>query len=307
MARQVPKYNIKAASNLLGIRSGTLRAWERRYQFIAPVRNESGHRMYTEEHIGILRWLVSKVNEGFTISQAVSLLESEAQHINEQAETQERKRNEGQEETLVHELLGCLLVFNENKAHELMDRIFSIYTIEKAIIDVLGHVIIQVGDLWERGKITAAHEHFATSILRSRIGYIMHTIPQNSLLPKAAAVCAPGEQHELGLLIYTLFLRLKGFQVVYLGQSVPEKDLQTVLSIIEPKLLFISCTLPKNLEPSLHLINDIQTQYPDIQIGIGGSGTQNLTSAQRETYSSCIVGETKSEWSRWIQDKIGRM
>ncbi|PLT28308.1 MerR family transcriptional regulator [Peribacillus deserti] len=307
MVRQVPKYNIKAASNLLGIKSGTLRAWERRYQFIAPVRNESGHRMYTEEHIRILKWLVSKVNQGFTISQAVTLLESEGQRLEEEADTTESNRNLNQENSLVQDLMASLLAFNENKAHELMDQIFSLYTIEKAIIDVLGNVIVQIGDLWERGKITVAHEHFATSILRSRIGYMMHAIPQNSVLPKAAAFCAPGEQHELGLLIFTLFLRLKGFQVVYLGQSMPSKDLQTVISIIDPKLLFLSCTLQENLVPALRLIDELQKQYPDLQIGIGGRAVLSLSAAQHERYSSCIVGENKKDWNGWIQDKISSL
>src|SRR4051794_11736833 len=72
---QEGKYNIKAVSKMLGIQSGTLRAWERRYQVVAPVRNESGHRLYTEHHVKTLKWLLSKTEQGFTISQAVSLLE----------------------------------------------------------------------------------------------------------------------------------------------------------------------------------------------------------------------------------------
>ena len=81
MADQEGKYNIKAASQMLGIQPGTLRAWERRYQMIAPVRNESGHRLYTEEHIKILKWLLKKVNQGFTISQAIALLDNSQSNI----------------------------------------------------------------------------------------------------------------------------------------------------------------------------------------------------------------------------------
>ncbi len=73
---------------MLGIQPGTLRAWERRYQIIAPVRNESGHRLYAEEHIKILKWLIQRVNKGFTISQAVSLLEKNNQALLESDSTQ---------------------------------------------------------------------------------------------------------------------------------------------------------------------------------------------------------------------------
>lgn len=71
------KYNIKAASTILGIPSGTLRAWERRYQFIAPDRNESGHRLYSDKQIQTLKGLIEKTKQGFTISQAVALLDRE--------------------------------------------------------------------------------------------------------------------------------------------------------------------------------------------------------------------------------------
>ncbi len=54
------KYNIKAVSNIIGVQPSTLRAWERRYQIIAPKRNQAGHRLYTEEHIQILKWLMEK-------------------------------------------------------------------------------------------------------------------------------------------------------------------------------------------------------------------------------------------------------
>jgi len=61
------KYNIKAISNMVGIQPGTLRAWERRYQILNPVRNDSGHRLYTEEDLRKLKWLTEKVSGGFTI------------------------------------------------------------------------------------------------------------------------------------------------------------------------------------------------------------------------------------------------
>ena len=64
------KYNIKAVSTMTGIQPGTLRAWERRYEILEPVRNEAGHRLYTDEHIRKLKWLSDKVQQGFTISQA---------------------------------------------------------------------------------------------------------------------------------------------------------------------------------------------------------------------------------------------
>jgi MerR family transcriptional regulator, light-induced transcriptional regulator len=293
------KYNIKAVSKMLGIQPGTLRAWERRYQMIAPVRNDSGHRLYTEEHVEILRWLVSKINQGFTISQAVSLLENSTLSL-ENAEAPQRDRVD----EIGDKLLNALMEFNSSKAHDLIDQAFSLFTIDKTVIDILGPILIKVGDLWEEGSITTAHEHFASSFIRSRIEGLSNSFPHNSFLPKSIAVCGPGERHELGLLIYTLYLRWKGFDVVFLGTSLAENDLEAVVEKVKPRFLFLSCTLDENREATLKLAGEINKIYPDLIIGLGGIAIDSMPIEQREEYQEHIVGMTRAEWEKWLKKRI---
>ncbi len=294
------KYNIKAVSNILGIQPGTLRAWERRYNIIAPVRNDSGHRLYTEKHLSILKWLVDRVNQGFTISQAVALLD------NQEIEESELSSYEQKDRTISisEELLKALLSFDETKAHELINQSFTIYTIEKVVIDILGSLLVKIGDLWENGKITTAHEHFATSILRSRIGSIMHSFPNNGILPKVVAVCGPGEWHELGLLIFTMFVRRKGFEVIYLGSSIKENDIDIVLDEVKPKFLFFSCTMRENVDALLSSIAHLKTNHEGVEIGIGGFAIDHLTKEQKMEYHDHIVGQSKPEWEKWLKSKL---
>ncbi|MFT9600011.1 MerR family transcriptional regulator [Mesobacillus sp.] len=299
MGNGAGKYNIKAVSKILGIQPGTLRAWERRYQMIAPVRNESGHRLYTEEHVEILRWLISKINQGFTISQAVSLLENSALSM----EKTEVPRRDMVDE-IGDKLLTALLEFNSFKAHELINQAFSLFTIDKTVIDLLGPILIKVGDLWEEGSITTAHEHFASSFIRSRIEGLSNSFPHNSFLPKSIAVCGPGERHELGLLIYTLYLRRKGFEVVFLGTSLAENDLEVVVEKVKPKFLFLSCTLDENREATLKLAEEIKKVYPDLIIGLGGIAIDSMPLEQQEEYQENIVGMTRAEWEKWLKKRI---
>src|SRR4051812_32887700 len=122
MQGQEGKYNIKAVSRIVGIQPGTLRAWERRYQMIAPIRNELGYRLYTEEHIKILKWLIKKVNQGFTIGQAVTLLE------NKQPNPEAGELLEGNQQTsLSEELLDAFILFNELKVQEIINTLFSLF------------------------------------------------------------------------------------------------------------------------------------------------------------------------------------
>jgi MerR family transcriptional regulator, light-induced transcriptional regulator len=293
------KYNIKAISNMLGIQAGTLRAWERRYKMIAPVRNESGHRLYTDEHLKILRWLISKVNQGFTISQAISLMENSGVEVDA---VEPHSRDILDE--LGDKLLTAILDFNGSQAHELINQAFNLFTIDKTVIDLIGPILIKVGDLWEEGRITTAHEHFASSFLRSKIEGLSNSFPHSSFLPKAVAVCGPGERHELGLLMFTMFLRRKGFEVIFLGTSVAEHDIEAVLDQVNPKFLFLSCTLEQNLEEVLKLADEIGGNYSDLFIGLGGIAIDSMPYQQRQKYKGNIVGMTRLEWEKWLKKRI---
>jgi MerR family transcriptional regulator, light-induced transcriptional regulator len=301
MQGQEGKYNIKAASKMLGIQPGTLRAWERRYQMIAPIRNELGYRLYSEEHIKILKWLIKKVNLGFTIGQAVSLLE------NNQLITDAERLQEGSQLTrLLDELLESLIQLNESKAQEIINSLFSLFTVEKVIFEIFDPLLVKVGDLWESGKITSAHEHFITSILRSRIETIFRSLPQTSLLHKAITVCGPGEVHELGLLMFSLFLRRKGFEVIYLGGGISDKDLDAMVKDTHPDFLFLSCTMQEKLTSALSLVTQFSLNYKNLRIGIGGKAVNSMKKSDREQFTAFIVGSLPADWEKWLL-KASRM
>lgn len=305
MSIQEGKYNIKAVSKMLGIQAGTLRAWERRYNMIAPIRNDSGHRLYSENHIKILRWLINKVNKGFTISQAVNLLETNPMSFHEQTEVRVKEDEQDRSLDLMDELLNALLSFDESGAHELLNRAFSLYSVEKVVIEILGTLLVKIGDMWEVGRITSAHEHFASSFLRSRIGMILHTLPVDGLLPKVVAVCGPEETHELGLLIFTLFLRRKGFEVIYLGASIAEGDIDIVLDEVKPEFLFLSCTLVRNVKKTFELVDYLSNKYAQLNIGLGGKGFSKISNENLIRYQAYILGENKEQWGNWLKGKLG--
>ena len=75
METQQPLYPIREVSRLTGVNSITLRAWERRYGLIEPIRTESGHRLYTQDHIELINRAVVLTQKGVQISQVKSLLD----------------------------------------------------------------------------------------------------------------------------------------------------------------------------------------------------------------------------------------
>ncbi|TYR82562.1 MerR family transcriptional regulator [Priestia megaterium] len=303
MASQEGKYNIKAISNMVGIQPGTLRAWERRYQIFNPVRNESGHRLYTEEDFKKLKWLTEKVSSGFTISQAVSLLETESTTVSQYQEEGEADSPEN----IRNQILTKLLVFEESKAQDLINHAFSLYSVEKVVMDILDSLLVTVDDMWRKGEVTSAQEHFATHLVKTRISMIFYSLPSNGLLPKAITVCGPNENHEVGLLIFALFLRRKGFEVIYLGSSIDEKDIRLTLKEVNPTFFFMSCTMLENTTKTLEITHQVVEEFPHLKVGVAGIVVEMLEGTEQEKVIPFLIGNTKEEWNNWLAEKLAEI
>ncbi len=63
---------IRTIARLTGIREATLRAWERRYGFPRPDRNESNYRVYSREEVEDIRRVAKLITEGLSVSEAIA-------------------------------------------------------------------------------------------------------------------------------------------------------------------------------------------------------------------------------------------
>ena len=65
-------YRIGEAAELLNLKSYVLRFWETEFPQLAPLRTDHGQRLYSEEHIALLRRIKQLLHEqGMTIDGAV--------------------------------------------------------------------------------------------------------------------------------------------------------------------------------------------------------------------------------------------
>ena len=73
-------YPIRAVSRMTGIGIDTLRAWERRYRAVTPVRDDRG-RMYTDADVARLRLLSGAVEQGHSIGRLAGLSNDELRDL----------------------------------------------------------------------------------------------------------------------------------------------------------------------------------------------------------------------------------
>ena len=67
------------------------------------------------------------------------------------------------------DLAAAVDVLDEPRVQSLLDTVLAATTIDAALADVIVPYLHELGERWERGETSVAHEHFATTILRGRM------------------------------------------------------------------------------------------------------------------------------------------
>ncbi len=262
----VPLFNTKAVVQETGVSAATLRAWERRYGVPEPDRTGSNYRLYSEREIALIRWLKERVDAGLTISQAVELYRRMTDGESIKTSLPARHRSNGTHQVpgfleSRKRLVDAFLQFDEREAERILNELFAIYTIEDVLSGVIHPAMVTVGDMWHNGEIGIPTEHFASAYVERKIMALINAQPVNHDAPLVVTGCAPHEQHELGILLVSLFLRRTGLRVLYLGQNVPLVDLQAALETLRPAMLALSASTDESALALEH-IGEMIAQMP---------------------------------------------
>jgi DNA-binding transcriptional MerR regulator/methylmalonyl-CoA mutase cobalamin-binding subunit len=243
-------YTIGTVSKLTGVGAITLRAWERRYGLIEPIRKESGHRLFTRQHIDQINRITALTQQGLRISQIrPEMLETEVQ-----TETDEESDTWND---YINSMIAAIIDFDEERLEEIYNEALSLYPIGVVTRKLLTPLLIELGLRWASDQGWIAEEHFFAFYLRNKIGArYHHRAKSNTSGPRLLIAGLPGENHEIGLLLFALAAHEAGYRVIPLGANMPlheltyvarKKDCSAILlsGAIEPSSRTLSRDLPK--------------------------------------------------------------
>ncbi|MDF2663219.1 MAG: hypothetical protein K0Q94_6010 [Paenibacillus sp.] len=303
-------YNIKTVVKLTGIPAVTIRAWENRYGAVDPERTEGGHRLYSERDVDDLRWLKRAMEEkDITISQAARLLKQAKEErrepatasmtVSAEAET-EAEVPRGTFELLKIPLYDALVQYRTEEANRLIDRGFALYAYEDMFHHVLVPILHQVGDEWESGKISVAQEHFVSNMIYQRFHAFFRVLPIHGNLPRAVAFCPSGEQHQLGLLLFVLYLRRQGMEVLYMGADTPLDGVLQAIGSKQARYVCSSLTGKRFLAAAVEMLDNISAEYPDIRFVLGGKAFAE----GKHPYKQYVLKGDPGSWERWFDEEM---
>jgi len=237
MSRGEELVRIGELSRRLGVGTDRLRAWERRYGLLRPVRTAGGFRLYSREDEQRVREMQSQLERGLAASQAAEVVLANA----------ERTPAPPAEE-LQAQLAAVLAKFDAAGANAVLDRALAVHGRDTALREIVFPYLHELGEAWARGEIDVGQEHFASNLLESRL----LTLAAGWDLghgPRAVLACAPGEQHALALAGLGVSLRDRGWRITYLGADTPVAMTARAAQSLHAQLVVISSTMPNGLPP----------------------------------------------------------
>lgn len=242
-------FNIQVASQLSGVASATIRAWEKRYNAVVPERGDNKHRLYSEKDIEKLAVLYRLTEFGQSIGKIAHL------------ELEELKRVYS---SLMHRPYEELLVVTPHHERVDFDKILNSFFIALSAykLDILSHelekakslltprdfclrlvvpLFHEIGNKVARNELTIAQEHTISALFSFHIGQVIGGHYQKAhLKDELILISTPeGELHEIGILASALLCVHYGIRFIYMGSNLPAASLAEAANALRPKAILI--------------------------------------------------------------------
>lgn len=259
-------------SRRVGVSEHVLRAWETRYGLLSPARSTGGYRLYSEDDANRVRRMQAHLANGLAAAQAASAAVAEDQPGSISTRTQDVIDAAPQADLAEYAdgLRQALDEMDEGAAQAGLDRLFTDFTVETVLRDVLMRYLHELGARWEQGAVSVAQEHFASHVLRGRLTGLARGWG-NGRGPQALLACPPDEAHDLALLVFGIVLNRRGWRVRYLGASTPLPDLIQVTAQTHPSLVVLAATMPERFEALVPELSTLAEMAPLVLAGAGAT------------------------------------
>jgi MerR family transcriptional regulator, light-induced transcriptional regulator len=231
-------FTIKDLENLSGIKAHTIRIWEQRYSFLKPNRTGTNIRVYSNDELKKLLNVALLNKFGFKISHIDKMDEGEISEkilsLNQQEALQDR---------IVNMLIQNMVDLDMESFEEVLDDFIAAKGIEKAVPQIIFPFLEKIGILWLTNHINPGQEHLVTNIIRQKLIVGIDSVTTTVKIDKLVLLFLPEtEYHELSLLFINYMLKNKGVNTIYLGCSIPLKDVEYLVHLKKPDYIYTHVT-----------------------------------------------------------------
>ena len=267
---------IKVVANRTGLSAHVIRIWEKRYGAVTPERTGTNRRLYSDEQIERLSLLRDITQAGHSIGHVAKLPTEKLRKLATESLDTNRPaaravRGGPATPAFLEECIAAVKALDSRALEGALKRGATELGAQGLLQRVVAPLARDVGELWREGSLTAAHEHFATAVIRVFLGQAAKPFAGADQSPVLVVATPAGQLHELGALLVGATAANLGWHVTYLGASLPAAEIAGAARQCRAKAVALSLVYPED-DPRLatELTAVRQALPPEVTLLVGG-------------------------------------
>ena len=216
-----------------------------------PARTDTNRRLYSAEQIERLGLLRDVTRAGHSIGLVAKLPTAELRMLATEAPGDKggdpgaRTKAAGAT-PLLADCIVAVKTLDSAKLEDALKRAATALGAQGLLQRVIAPLAQTIGELWRDGSITAAHEHFASAVIRIFLGHAAKPFAGQEGAPVLVVGTPSGQLHELGALLVGAAAANLGWQVTYLGASLPAAEIAGAARQNRARAVALSLVYPEN-------------------------------------------------------------
>lgn len=271
-----PHQAIKVVANRTGLSAHVIRIWEKRYGAVTPQRTGTNRRLYSDEQIERLSILRDITQAGHSIGHVAKLPTEKLRKLATESLGTNRPaarvvRGGPATPAFLEECIAAVKALDARALEGALKRGATELGAQGLLQRVVAPLARDVGELWREGSLTAAHEHFATAVIRVFLGQAAKPFAGADQAPVLLVATPAGQLHELGALLVGATAANLGWHVTYLGAGLPAAEIAGAARQSHAKAVALSLVYPED-DPRLatELTAVRQALPPEVTLLVGG-------------------------------------
>jgi methanogenic corrinoid protein MtbC1 len=270
-------WSMGAVCRATGLSQHTLRVWERRFRFPAPVRLPSGHRRYPGDQVERLRLIASAIAAGHRASTVVPLGPGALQSM-----LAAQARIEAGPGSFVPRIVALVRAFDRASLVRELQRTVAEIGTRAFLHDRVVPLVEAVGAEWAAGTLDVRNEHFLSEVLIGTLRALREPLEGSTPSRTVLLTTLPGEEHAVGLQMAALEIALAGRNATVLGTQTPPDEIVAAARTLHPVAVGLTVTRANASARTSREIGALARRLPaGVRLWLGGAGCRAVIGLAR--------------------------
>lgn len=220
-------FSIGKVAKMTGVNAITLRAWERRYDIVAPQRTEKGHRLYSPNDIDKIKKVTHLLKQGVKISRVKNLLETAKEKFLDIIPVEQRHDQSQwlQHKASVFELINRLDMEGLDKIHQ---QLFANYSATELGNMLCRNILADLAQEASKKPDSSGNYHVYHGFLRMFLSrQIIDSAPIKDGI-RLLVIDQSGETGRLLMMWYLLLLQAEGYDPILIDRNPDIESIPTI-------------------------------------------------------------------------------